>query len=137
MNLNQSKIIDILLVEDSPGDVRLTIEALKEAKQLKVDLEQDQTFWTQRDKSIKSGTVLYAYNLLRIASLERAVGSVQGELTAWDELLQNSGWNKQPKNPQTYDPEAYSLLASNFQEGETSLLDFIKERQTVLEAGVK
>jgi two-component system, chemotaxis family, response regulator Rcp1 len=32
MNLNQSKIIDILLVEDSPGDVRLTIEALKEAK---------------------------------------------------------------------------------------------------------
>jgi two-component system, chemotaxis family, response regulator Rcp1 len=32
MNLSQSKIIDILLVEDSPGDVRLTIEALKEAK---------------------------------------------------------------------------------------------------------
>jgi two-component system, chemotaxis family, response regulator Rcp1 len=32
MNLSHSKTIDILLVEDSPGDVRLTIEALKEAK---------------------------------------------------------------------------------------------------------
>ncbi len=29
------KVIDILLVEDSPGDVRLTKEALKEYKILK------------------------------------------------------------------------------------------------------
>ena len=64
---------------------------------------------------------------------ERAVGSTQGELNAWNEFLQNSGWDKSPKNPQIYDPDAYSLLASNFQQGETSLLDFIKQRQAVLE----
>jgi len=32
MNLKDSKEIEILLVEDNAGDVRLTIEALKEAK---------------------------------------------------------------------------------------------------------
>jgi chemotaxis family two-component system response regulator Rcp1 len=32
MNKKSGKEIEILLVEDSPGDVRLTIEALKEAK---------------------------------------------------------------------------------------------------------
>ena len=31
-NKNQVKLIDILLVEDNPGDVRLTQEVLKEAK---------------------------------------------------------------------------------------------------------
>ena len=35
MNIeNQSKPVEILLVEDNPGDVRLTIEALKESKLL-------------------------------------------------------------------------------------------------------
>ena len=32
MNLQSGKAIEILLVEDSAGDIRLTIEALKEAK---------------------------------------------------------------------------------------------------------
>jgi two-component system, chemotaxis family, response regulator Rcp1 len=32
MDLKKVKVVEILLVEDSPGDVRLTIEALKEAK---------------------------------------------------------------------------------------------------------
>jgi two-component system, chemotaxis family, response regulator Rcp1 len=32
MDLKSGKEVEILLVEDSPGDVRLTIEALKEAK---------------------------------------------------------------------------------------------------------
>ncbi|MDO8567633.1 MAG: response regulator [Dehalococcoidales bacterium] len=32
MDINSGKVIDILLVEDNPGDVRLTLEALKESK---------------------------------------------------------------------------------------------------------
>ena len=32
MDLKEVKVVEILLIEDSPGDVRLTIEALKEAK---------------------------------------------------------------------------------------------------------
>ncbi|MCX5684417.1 MAG: response regulator [Planctomycetota bacterium] len=34
MNWSDTKPVEILLVEDSPGDVRLTMEALKEAKVL-------------------------------------------------------------------------------------------------------
>jgi two-component system, chemotaxis family, response regulator Rcp1 len=32
MTLNEAKIVDILLVEDNPGDIRLTQEILKESK---------------------------------------------------------------------------------------------------------
>jgi two-component system, chemotaxis family, response regulator Rcp1 len=32
INFKNIKVVEILLVEDSPGDVRLTVEALKEAK---------------------------------------------------------------------------------------------------------
>jgi len=107
-------------------------EALREAKQLKTDLEQDLAFWDRKDKFLKSGSILYAYNLIRIASLERALGSQEGELVAWNEFVQNAGWEGAPKNPQIYDQEAYSLVASNFNRGEVSLLDFIKERKKIL-----
>jgi hypothetical protein len=108
------------------------VSALEEAKQLKTDLEKDHLFWTRRDKFVKSGTLLYAYNLIRIAALEREAGSPEGELLAWKELVQNAGWEGQPSNLQMYDPEAYALLKSNFQEGEVSLLDFIEQRKAAL-----
>ncbi len=106
--------------------------ALEEAKQLKLDLEKDPHFWARRDKFIKSGTLLYAYNLIRIAALEREAGSAEGELLAWKELVHNAGWEGEPSNLQMYDPEAYALLKSNFQEGEISLLDFIEQRKAIL-----
>jgi len=110
-------------------------EALEKAKQLKVDLEKDDAFWEGRDKFVKSGSILYAYNLLRIASLEAALGSKEGELEAWEELVRNAGWKDRPVNLKTYDPEAYALLARNFTQGDLSLLDFIEQRQKVLREG--
>ncbi len=107
-------------------------EALEEAKQLKKDLEKDEAFWEKRDKFIRSGTILYAYNLVRIASLERQTGSKEGELMAWDELVRNAGWKDSPSNLKTYDPDAYSLLAQNFTRGGVSLLDFIEQRKKEL-----
>jgi hypothetical protein len=107
-------------------------EALEEAKQLKVDLEKDDAFWEGRDEFVRSGTILYAYNLVRIASLERQLGSKEGELKAWEELVQNAGWKDQPTNKKTYDPEAYDLLTQNFTQGDVSLLDFIEQRKKEL-----
>lgn len=106
--------------------------ALEEAKRLKVDLEGDDAFWERRDKFIRSGTVLYAYNLLRIAALERELGSKEGELKAWEELVRNAGWKERSPNTKTYDPEAYALLAQNFTQGEVSLLDYIELRKREL-----
>ncbi len=106
--------------------------ALEAAKQLKSDLEQDDAFWEGRDKLIHSGTVLYAYNMVRIAALERQLGSKEGELKAWEELVRNAGWKDRPSNPKTYDPEAYALLAQNFTQGDVSLLDYIEQRKKEL-----
>jgi tetratricopeptide (TPR) repeat protein len=106
--------------------------ALDEAKRMKADLEQDDGFWEGRDKFIRSGTALYAYNLVRIAALERELGSKEGELKAWEELVRNAGWKEQPANMKTYDPEAYSLLAKNFSQGDVSLLDYIEQRKKEL-----
>jgi hypothetical protein len=107
-------------------------EALQEAKRLKEELEGDDLFWEGRDPLIRSGTILYAYNLLRIASLEGELGYKEGELKAWEELAQNAGWQGQQVNNKTYDPEAYRLLVQNFTQGDISLLDFIEERKKTL-----
>ncbi len=107
-------------------------EALEEAKRLKSDLEQDDAFWDSRDKFIRSGVILYAYNLVRIASLEKELGSKEGELVAWDDLIRNSGWKEPPHNQKMYDPEAYAHLAQNFTQGDVSLLDYIEQRRKEL-----
>lgn len=107
-------------------------EALAEAKQMKADLEKDDPFWDRQDKMVRSGSVLYAYNLVRIATLEGQLGSKEGELKAWDELVQNAGWKGIPPQSKTYDPEAYSLLAQNFKQGDISFLDFIEKRKKEL-----
>lgn len=107
-------------------------QGLEEAKRLKSDLDQDDAFWQGRDKFVRSGAMLYAYNLIRIAALERELGSKEGELKAWEELVNCAGWGQTPPCAKTYDPEAYALLAQNFTQGETSLLDYIQERKRLL-----
>ncbi len=107
-------------------------DALIEALRMKNAMEGDDAFWEGRDKMVKSGSVLYAYNLLRIASLQQQLGSKEEELKAWDELVANAGWKDKPSNLKTYDPEAYALLAQNFTQGDVSLLDFIEQRKKEL-----
>lgn len=113
------------------------LEALEEAKSLKNDLEKNDAFWENRDPFAPSGTILYAYNLVRIASLERQLGSKEGELKAWEELVRNAGWKDQPGNMKTYDPEAYALLAQNFTQGNISLLDYIEQRKKELSEAIQ
>ncbi len=108
------------------------VEALERARSLKVTMIQDDGFWQSRDPLVHSGTILYAYNLLRIAALERQLGSKEGELHAWEEFLQNAGWKGAPSHPNTYDPEGYALLSQNFTQGEISLNDYIQKRMALL-----
>jgi hypothetical protein len=103
-------------------------EALEGAKSLKESMEQDLAFWTSQDPLVRSGSLLYAFNLLRIAVLEREGGSPMGELLAWQELLKKAGWNGVPADTPTYDAEAYAALLRHFQEQDVSLLDYIYNR---------
>jgi hypothetical protein len=103
-------------------------QALENAQQLKLDMLGDDLFWQNRDPFVRSGSILYAYNLLRIAALQCQLGAKEEERIAWNELLENAGWRGEPLNPKTYDPEAYALLAQNFTQGELSLNDYIQRR---------
>ncbi len=107
-------------------------EALREAKALKASMDSDDRFWERKSTLVRHGCILYAYNLLRIAMLEKLAGTSKGELEAWAEMKKNAGWQGTQPTSRTYDPEAYLLLEQNFKSQEISLLDYIKYREDVL-----
>ncbi|MBS0653798.1 MAG: hypothetical protein JSR39_09800 [Verrucomicrobia bacterium] len=107
-------------------------EALVAARGLKSKMAEDTKFWESRDKMIRSGGLLYAYNLIRIAALEKEVGTPVGELAAWDELLANAGWTSAAASSKMFDPEVYSVLQRTFQDGKLSLYDYIAKRKAEL-----
>lgn len=107
-------------------------EALEEAKNLKMQLEVDQSFWNDRSQIIRHGSLLYAYNLIRIATLEKELGCLKEELAAWEELKQNAGWAGGQIASKTYDPEAYHLIEQNFKKQDLSLLDYINHREKMI-----
>lgn len=113
------------------GDNKLA-EALQNAKQLKISMENDEAFWQQKSQAVRHGGILFAYNLLRIATLEKAVGTPQGELAAWREFKANAGWQEGQPTSKTYDPEAYQLIQENFQNDELSLMDYIQHREAII-----
>lgn len=107
-------------------------EALHESKNLKALLDSDDRFWEKKSTLVRHGCILYAYNLLRIAMLEKLAGTPKGEFEAWAEMKKNAGWQGAQSTSRTYDPEAYLLLQQNFQSQEISLLDYIKYREEIL-----
>jgi hypothetical protein len=107
-------------------------EALQSAKALKSAMDADEAFWKKKSVVVRHGCILYAYNLLRIAMLEKTAGTPAGELSAWRDLKENAGWHGTQPTSKTYDPEAYLLIQENFQNQEVSLLDYIKYREDAL-----
>lgn len=112
-------------------------EALAAAKQLKVQMENDTAFWQKRSQIVSHGSILYAYNLVRIAALEKAAGSPMGELTAWRELKKNAGWDLNMESTKASNAEAYLLVQQNFQLKDVTLRDYIRHREAVLSADLK
>lgn len=72
------------------------------------------------------GSVLYFYNLLRIASLQQRLGQSSEELATWDKaedfLNQPSMWERNEKE----------VMLNNFAEGNSRLSDFIEHRRKQL-----
>jgi hypothetical protein len=112
-------------------------DALVRAKELKQSMENDDRFWEKRSRVVKHGSLLYGYNLLRIAILEKTAGSAEGELLAWRALKQNAGWQGGSPASKTYDPEAYGLIQQNFQKQDISLLDYINHRESKIMSSEK
>ncbi|MBA2727287.1 MAG: hypothetical protein H0U49_03830 [Parachlamydiaceae bacterium] len=73
------------------------------------------------------GGTLFAFNLLRIATLEQKVGSPAGELAAWNEWQNYSkGYILFESN--AVDNKAFFTLANGISEGKVSLQDYINTR---------
>jgi hypothetical protein len=107
-------------------------EALEAAYHLKSIMAEDSALWANDKYPLRSGRVLYAYNLIRIASLEREAGTKEGEIAAWEEVMRCAGWGARPPHPKTYDPEAFKTISQNFQSGEVSLWEYIQQRTKIL-----
>ncbi|MGE5196656.1 MAG: hypothetical protein ACM3JI_04945 [Anaerolineae bacterium] len=114
----------------SKGDL---LAALEEAKELKKNLEEDEAFWGNQNRHVRFGSILFAFNLLRIAILEKEVGSPQGELSAWAELQKHAGWLEESSDGSKYcDSESVELLQNNFTQQGATLLDYIQDRRKAL-----
>lgn len=100
-------------------------EALHAARALNVKLQKDTAFWDAQDKMVRSGDLLYAYNLLRLATLEREVGTPTGELTALNECLNHM--------KQADEAEAWAMVGHSMQDGSISLKDYLMQRKRSLE----
>lgn len=106
-------------------------KALKVTRAIRENMKGDSAFWNHQDLLVRSGSVLYLYNLLRLVSLERKVGSPEGELAAVDELLASIERSEAPM--EFLDKEACAMVSSAFRDGTLSLSDYLHERKEEVE----
>ncbi|WP_316359663.1 hypothetical protein [Candidatus Neptunichlamydia sp. REUL1] len=100
-------------------------EARQSASLLKQQMLEDTAFWKDRNDN----SALFAFNLLRIATLSEQLGDLEGEQTAWKELKHYGGWEKDAKADEKIGHAGFKQLLSHFTVQETSLLDYIASRE--------
>lgn len=104
-----------LLIKD-----RLYAEALESSYALKKVLEEDASIWNSKGLMAPAGSILYAFNIVRIATLQQLLGNGHAEIATWA-LLDNTQLS-------TYHPEARMLLEKAFGEQGCTLSDYIAHR---------
>lgn len=96
-------------------------EALEEALQLKEKMASDSGYWER----IEDSSALFAFNLMRIATLSQQLGEKQQELSAWKEIKSHA----KPGGSNSSRHEGFKQLFTHFTVQETTLLDYIKTRE--------
>lgn len=106
--------------------------ALKKAKSLKEDMIADKSFWSNQAKYF--GSKLFAFNLLRIATLNQVLGQYDDELLSWNELKSYAKWDTSSngERPLEIDQVVFDELLSHFTEEKMNLKDYIKHREEVI-----
>ncbi|MCB1072953.1 MAG: hypothetical protein KDK96_07635 [Chlamydiia bacterium] len=103
-------------------------EALEESLNLRDKMHSDPSFW---EKS-KNNSALFAFNLMRIATLSHELNHKESELNAWKEIKQYGGWDNKQSPTNSIGHEGFKQLLSHFSVQETTLLDYIKAREEEL-----
>lgn len=102
----------------SQGELK---DALEDAMQLKEEMTEDPSLFAENERVRWEG-LLYAFNLVRIATLEQRAGTPQGERKAWEELMAL----------RDKDAEAFSMIQYHFRENDLTLFDYIAHRTASL-----
>lgn len=112
-------------------------EALTQALTLKDLMIQQTVDLPQNPKVTDFGSLLFAYNLFRIAMLQQHIGNAEQELEAWEEWKYYAQTNGEKTFvSKSIDPEAFSRLNQQVGEGDFTLTDYIKEREQHLKQKV-
>ncbi len=105
--------------------------ALLEAKKLKNEIASDLSF-LKGDAEV-AGPLLYSYNLLRIAFLEKELKNSENEMIAWQDFEKYTNAyveNRADKNSK----RAMDLLKKSFSENSIELADYISYRKSQLDS---
>ena len=104
-------------------------EALEDAIDLKKRVSQDGTFW---EKS-KQGSILFSFNLIRIAVLSQMLEKSEEERKAWEEIEQyGAGKGCDGAFTGAKISEAFKEAFTHFSAQEITLLDYIQTRKQQL-----
>lgn len=111
--------------------------ALQEAFSLKEKMLSDKNFW-EGQKTPHFGSILFAFNLLRIAILSQSLERGEDELIAWKELKDYARWSGgSDKTLVNLDREAFDILLQHFTDQNLSIKDYIKYREAKILAARK
>jgi hypothetical protein len=111
----------------------LTEKALNESLLLKNDLILDSDFWRESQRKHR-GSVLFAFNLLRVAMLYQSLHKTNEEYAAWREFKRYAKWEEGETSLDTemLDPYAFALLENHFKDQALTLRDYIHFRERSL-----
>lgn len=111
-------------------------EALKQALALKQQMIDNADVSVKNPEKKEFGDTLYTYNLLRIALLSQQIGDMGRELSAWEDF--KTAASNIETNLYVVNADALNEVTLPFQEGKTSLKDYIQAREKILkQAAVK
>lgn len=106
-------------------------EALEKALYLKKQMLEDDAFWEKGSGAKHFGSGLFAFNLVRIATLYQELGMSERELEAWHELKAYAGFGGAQKDTRI-SAEGFQSLLNHFSVQDITLLDYIAAREKEL-----
>lgn len=107
-------------------------EALQNAMNLKEELEI--SFTDRKNEDLSMGAVLYAFNLIRIAFLNKTLNQKEFEILAWKNVQSFFGWTEVPCLSYRASAKIHNIVLENYREKNIDLKAYIFSRLLELES---
>ncbi len=107
-------------------------EALKRAEFLKKKMTESGALTNDAPFTRGFGDTLYAFNLLRLAGLQRQLSNTDAELAAWNEIEQLLTAKESARGKGALTQHSIQNVLATFKTGKVGLLDYIEARKKSL-----